>query len=207
MGSLSFLSWLRLLRRQTPDSSALNVWTRCTTSASSSELELTTSGTTWPRTIAPQLKRTSRTSVLRSLPDTTSECWTPLSTTTSWTEPCTCARLWASVTHSGAAGTLVRSVSKVLNGWRTTSRTRSLSPSTSSTSSRTFAKTVGKVARSTLSRTSLQCTTWPWRSSSSPPRSATSRRSAGLPPRQSPHSREQTVLWKKIHLNKNQQRV
>merc|ERR1712107_303650 len=81
-------------------SSALNVWTRCTTSASLSELELTTSGTTWPRTIAPQLKRTSRTSVLRSLPDTTSECWTPLSTTTSWTEPCTCARLWASVTHS-----------------------------------------------------------------------------------------------------------
>ena len=36
---------------------------------------------------------------------------------------------------------------------------------------------------------------------------ATSRRSAGLLPRQSPHSREQTVLWKKIHLNKNQQRV
>merc|ERR1712079_31391 len=91
--------------------------------ASSSELELTTSGTTWPRTIAPQLKRTSRTSVLRSSPDTTSGCWTPLSTTTSWTEPCTCARLWASVTHSGAAGTLVRSASRALNGWRTTSRT------------------------------------------------------------------------------------
>merc|ERR1711953_20999 len=77
----------------TPDSSALNAWTRCTTSDSSSELELTTSGTTWPRTIAPQLKRTSRTSVLRSSPDTTSGCWTPLSTTTSWTEPCTSARL------------------------------------------------------------------------------------------------------------------
>ena len=39
-----------------------------------------------------------------------------------------------------SSGTLVRSVSRVLNGWRTTSRTRSWSPSTSSTSSRTSAK-------------------------------------------------------------------
>ena len=39
-----------------------------------------------------------------------------------------------------SSGTLVRSVSRVLNGWRTTSRTRSWSPSTSSTSNRTSAK-------------------------------------------------------------------
>ena len=39
-----------------------------------------------------------------------------------------------------SSGTLVRSVSRALNGWRTTSRTRSWSLSTSSTSSRTSAK-------------------------------------------------------------------
>merc|ERR1711997_286091 len=74
-----------------------------------------------------------------------------------------------------------------------------------STLSRTSAKTDGRVARSTLSRTSLLCTTWPWRSSSPPLRSATSKRSVELPLRQSPHNKETNCPRKKIHLNKNQQ--
>merc|ERR1711971_1371487 len=56
-----------------------------------------TSGTTLQPTIAQQLKQPNRISVLRSLPDTTSECWMPLSTTTSWMEQCTSARRWVSV--------------------------------------------------------------------------------------------------------------
>ena len=69
-------------------------------------------------------------------------------------------------------GTPVRSASRAWSGWRRTWRTPSWWQSMCCTWSRTSVSPSGPTARSGRSATSPSFTTWPWRSSSSPGRSA-----------------------------------